>query len=72
MTEIKIEKSVPVPKGDARKKYPFAEMKKGESFFVECGVNGLRACASHHAIRNPGKKFTVRKEGNGARCWRVE
>lgn len=72
MPEIKIDKKVPMPPLRARATYPFRDMKPGDSFFVENGNNAsISCCASNFASKNPGFKFTTRREGNGYRCWRI-
>lgn len=68
----KIDKDKPLP-GKGRK-YPFAELKVGESFFTE-GARANRQVST--ATRNyPGLRFMVRQctENGvlGARCWRIE
>ena len=71
--EYKIEKRVPLPKGKGhgrKRKYPFAEMKVGDSFsFDESQIRNVRTSASHHAARL-GFVFTV--SAQELRCWRVE
>ncbi len=74
-TNYTLEKNVAMP---ARKystgrnpKYPFALMKVGHSFYAGEPRNRLAAAASQNG-RRTGKKFSVRAEGKGARCWRVE
>jgi len=69
MTDIKIDKNIPPP---AACVYPFAALKKGESFLVD-GKRGMsvRALASAHAKKNK-HKYTVRKTDEGYRCWRIE
>lgn len=48
-------------------------MKVGDSFYVP-SVNRLKVApaASYFAIRNKGYKFSVRKEGDGFRVWRIK
>jgi hypothetical protein len=63
---IEIEKDVPLPHG--RHKYPFDEMAVGDSFFAEkVKAKSLRSIAWRHRP----KQFTIRKEEEGVRCWRV-
>ena len=73
--EIKIEKGVPIPDtGSGRPRiYPWAGMKKGDSFFVP--TNGR----SHELTRTiviaaarAHFKVTTRKENDGIRVWRIE
>lgn len=73
---VKIETGIPAPvrKGRGRPaSYPFADMKVGDSFFVECDekkIQHIRVYASSSAKRL-GFRFTVSKEAGGVRCWRV-
>lgn len=67
--KIKIDKDVPLP--DSYKKWPFPEMEVGDSFWITSShVKSVRTCA-HVYGKKTGKKFTVRKTGNGYRCWRL-
>ncbi|MDE2103663.1 MAG: hypothetical protein KGL39_40875 [Patescibacteria group bacterium] len=73
MAEYVIEDGVPVPQTRFGRlaKYPFAEMKVGQSFVA---ANGKQACsAAFHYATHRGVRFTSRKEGNdGARrIWRI-
>lgn len=70
---MKIETGVPIAKKGAGRpsKYPFAQMKVGESFACDEPVLRLRQAASQASHRK-GMKFTVRAEGTGARVWRTE
>jgi len=72
---LKIDHKVPMPppvrkKGPA--KYPWVEMKVGDSFLVPGGrLANLRASASRAG--SSGKvKFTVRAVDGGVRVWRVK
>lgn len=80
MTEIKIEKNIPIapkraPGRPSKSKYPFNEMEIGDSFFVSgitlstinCTVRKFRM----RNARNDGLKFTVRAVDGGFRVWRV-
>lgn len=74
--------SIPVPTstmgtGGRRRKYPFGDMKAGESFFTN--AKGIASAASYYAKRHSSDilkiKFTTSKvteEGiAGMRVWRV-
>jgi hypothetical protein len=65
---IKIESGIPMPA-----KFPFAEMKVGDSFLVpeSTSRNVVTVYARRHAIKT-GMKFTIRKTSEGYRCWRIE
>lgn len=70
---IKIEKAIPIPVGKARgrkPKYPFGEMKVGDSFQVPLS-NGRTVVNSAQAygFRN-NMKFVSRQTGKMLRIWR--
>jgi hypothetical protein len=72
MTQIKIDKGVPIPAPNFGpiSKYPFTELEVGDSFFVkEKQTVMASACAGHGKRHN--KKFTTRSENGGTRVWRV-
>ncbi len=78
-----IEKGVPLPEGAGkeRQKYPFGEMRPGDSFFVPGGatVNAHGNKSAYSAASNYGRahgwKFsarTVTENGvKGVRIWRI-
>jgi len=77
MTQIKIDKGVPIPavenargKGGRRPKYPFVCMEIGDSFFTNTHPKTVRTAASTH-YRRHNKKFTTRSENGGTRVWRI-
>ncbi len=66
--KIKIEKNIPIPsKGDS--KYPFKEMKKGDSFL---GPNtpSFRT-TGYISARKLKFKIRFKKEGDMVRVWRI-
>jgi hypothetical protein len=69
---IKIDKGIPVPRKlhTGKTIYPFHEMEIGDSFFASVTVVTLKSSAVKHGYKY-GKQFTIRKEGDGARCWRI-
>ena len=85
---IEIEDDIPVPPGSDRRsverKYPLAELKVGQSFFLplEEGddlkrmANRLSQARQSYQKRNEGVRFTQRmweKDGEvGIRVWRIE
>lgn len=76
-TSFEIDKGVPHPSGGRgfrKRKYPFLDMNKGESFAIPPDVdhNTVRAAASYWGIRHPGTKFSICKTDEGYRCWRIE
>ena len=74
MIMIKIEKNVPIP--SHRGKYPFRDMKVGESFYYDNGTSNYQCLYNASRIfcirEKIDWKFTVRKEGEGARIWRTK
>ena len=70
--KIEIETGVPVPENKFIRvsKYPYADMKPGDSFFVRKSVNTMRSSSYAYGKRNK-MKFTVRSEDTGARVWRL-
>lgn len=53
------------------KRYPFDKMKVGDSFFAAITTVELASAAQYWG-RKLGRKFTCRKEGTGARVWRIK
>tara|TARA_B100000214_G_scaffold156867_1_gene112507 strand:- start:1439 stop:1723 length:285 start_codon:yes stop_codon:yes gene_type:complete len=85
---IEIEDDIPVPPGSDRRsverKYPLAELKVGQSFFLPLEEgddlkrmgNRLSQARQGYQKRNEGVRFTQRmweKDGEvGIRVWRIE
>lgn len=80
---FRIEKDVPMPdkvagKG-ARSKYPFAQMKIGDSFLVPCTngrINNVQvavvgAAANYRKKAKVTAKFSSSRQPDGVRIWRV-
>ncbi len=74
-----IERNIPLPVRPRRpwSKYPFRDLKVGESFLVPCtrwdsdkAMNSLTSCRANMQ-RKTGFKFALRKTGNGIRVWRT-
>ena len=72
MTQIKIDKGLPVPSGSrgANSKYPFADLEIGDSFFVNVKQQLFCSAVAGYAKRH-NKKFTTRSENGGTRVWRI-
>lgn len=65
---MKIESNVPLPS-----KFPFAQMKVGDSFLAPPDINRTSVSVSAKRFGTKhGMKFTVRKVEQGFRCWRTE
>lgn len=72
-----IEKNVPIPKamvsGNAKAKYPFVDMKPGDSvFFAGAKTKGKECSAAHSLGQIRGWKFCARSMDGGLRIWRTE
>lgn len=73
MTQIKIDKGVPIPAaqwGTGKRKYPFPCMEIGDSFFTDTKQETVVSSVTTYAIFN-NKKFTTRSENGGTRVWRI-
>ena len=64
-----VEKSVPLPEG--KKRYPYASMDVGDSFFVGDGKLQVVCNANYRASKRLGMQFIARKEVEGVRVWRT-
>ena len=73
MSDIKIEKGIPVPEGySGESKYPFEHMAVGDSFAPAPPDRArVRAAAAWYAKRHPRYRFTVRTTPAGTRVWRI-
>ena len=70
---IKIDKDIPFPTGKtATSKYPFGEMKVGDSFALpkERAI-ALSSSANSYRRAHPGMKFCVRTVEKEVRVWRT-
>ena len=79
--QIKIEQGIPVPgmRSQSNVKpmlYPFAKMKKGDSFFVRASTvsDKHKVSSAAHRYFKPFKvkKYTTRSIANGIRVWRTK
>ena len=69
MSEMKLEKNVPMPPSN-RVKYPWKGMEVGDSFLIPNGKfkrGGIPSAAKHQ-----GYKVRMRLEGDDLRVWRTE
>lgn len=74
---MNIEKDIPLPTPrTGRARYPFREMKVGDSFSVptEKDRQRVRATLWHYTRTGTGKgrRFATRKVNEGYRVWRIE
>lgn len=69
--DVKIEKNIPmVSKRESG--LPFGDMEVGDSFRAPMSSSELRNKVTYYSHQNPGKKFSIRKDDDGARIWRIE
>lgn len=66
-----IDKGIPLPSIERRSKYPFAQMKVGDSFFVPGKGDGARTAITYRQKKHPGERYTFRRKPNGIRVWRM-
>jgi len=69
MINLEVEMSVPLPEG--KKRYPYASMEIGDSFFVVEGKLQVVCNANYRASKRLGMQFIARKEAEGVRVWRT-
>jgi hypothetical protein len=62
----KIDDGIPLP---AWGKYPFKSMAIGQSFFTTNYAVRFSVAQTHKRF---GSRFSIRRDGNGWRVWRVE
>ena len=67
---IKIDKDVPYPGNGNATKYPWSELKKGESFVYDGHVINAKAAARYHSKGD--KMFRAHSVRNEVRIWRTE
>lgn len=69
--KIRIEKGVQRPRSvPSHPKYPLKDLKVGESFFAPVR-SGHMSGSIYLAKLKTGFKYSVRKEGDGCRVWRI-
>lgn len=74
MSEIEIQKNIPVPKKaltHGNTKYPFNEMEVGDSFLIAGSKQNCHSATAGANFRYPTKRFKVLKTDEGYRCWRM-
>lgn len=73
MSEIKIEKGIPIPEGRPRNRiYPWAEMEVGDSFVVQKPQTICSTMCAQVNSRMKPKRFRAFHEGEGSRIFRIE
>lgn len=69
---FEIEKGIEIPQPKGNRKYPWKEMKVGDSFFLKGGGHSTIYPAASYAGTRNNKKFVVRAVEGGIRVWRIE
>lgn len=76
---MKIDKDIPISGRNNYKgigppcKYPWVDMKVGDSIYVTITIGGIASTANSWRKRNkPDWVFSARKEGEGVRIWRIK
>ena len=72
----KIDSNVEMPPVNTARRYPFKDMKVGDSFSAGEYSNVLavsvRSCVNNYISRyGTTEKFTIRKHEEQVRCWRI-
>lgn len=70
---ILVETGIAIPPRRHKSKYPFAQMKVGDSFAVPDGNHSKVRAAIGDFTKGGTQawKFTLQKFGDGYRCWRT-
>lgn len=73
--EFSVEKGKPLP-AYPRRRYPFDRMEVGDSFWVPVGDNSERTKSNLNGSarafgRRKGQKFSIRRDEDGFRVWRI-
>ena len=70
----KIDTDIPIPSMGRPNQYPFAEMKVGDSFFIEGRTSSYASTAARNwaSKHEPSWRFTSRQQDGGVRVWRIE
>jgi hypothetical protein len=69
MTEIKVDKNIPLPT-NVSSKYPFKEMKVGDSFLIT-GKTSSQVSYLMNEAKKHGYKCISRTIDGGCRVWRI-
>lgn len=68
---IQIDRGIPAPAPPQPRRWPFAEMQIGDSFFAPGFTSHTFGSRIWYASAKTGFKFTMRQENGGVRVWRV-
>lgn len=68
---FKVEKAVQMPPAKTRGVYPFSRMAVGDSFVVPPEIRYKVYAAARSFGARHGCRFSVRKDGDQVRVWRI-
>lgn len=71
MSDVQIEKGIPIPGRGGSSKYPWADLQVGDSFLLSSD-NAPSASSLSTGAKKAGIKIKVREVENGVRVWRTE
>lgn len=75
MIKVESNKALPLKRRGVPGKYPWKDLKVGDSFFIEGRdkKNGIYSCLASFNKRNAEEaiKITIRMEPKGVRVWRI-
>jgi hypothetical protein len=71
MSDVQIEKGIPVPTRGRASKYPWNELQVGDSFLLP-NDDAPSASSLSTGAKKAGIKIKVREVENGVRVWRTE
>lgn len=70
---IDIDKNIPIPIMQQKRKYPWEQMAVGDSFFIAgASVTPICNAANYASKRLGGWKFTSKTVDGGVRVWRIK
>lgn len=74
LVEFEIDQGIPIPPKGRPQRFPWSQMKVGDSFFASGDRNTI-ACvrwAAKSRAKTTGEQFVTRTRPGGVRCWRVK
>lgn len=79
MQQFKVESGIAIPgvEKQTKNRYPWAEMKLGDSFFVpaknqSAAMKRVKAAVKYYRASNRGFRILCRRVDGGIRVWRVK
>lgn len=69
---IKVEHGIPMPASRSIGRYPWAEMKVGDSFYAPGKKHDQVSGMTSYWSKRLGRKFAARRWDKGVRVWRIK